>query len=225
MPMITDVSSSSTSFTITWEQDDPFSDVVTSYELYYNFSIRECPDDINSGWSVTINDSSLRSFTVTNSTETPVEEDGVYNISLTAVNLAGSSFTQEFTYLTTPGAGEFTCSFYLLIATVLYIFSAPGGTPQNLENVSTSDTSITIQWEPVICSDHNGKIAGYNVTYYPVSEMQMFVTETVSDHVYTAMGLLIEQEYVFKVQAISRDYGSGPPASVTVTTLPLQGNR
>ena len=105
MPMITSVSSSSTSFTITWEQD-PSSDVVTSYELCCNYSIRECPDIINSGWSVTISDGSLRSYTVMNSTETPVEEDSVYNISITAVNSAGKNVSRVFMNLTTPGAGE-----------------------------------------------------------------------------------------------------------------------
>ena len=104
MPMITNVSSISTSFTVTWEQDQ--SKDATLYELYYNFSIRECPDDINSGWSVIIDNSSLRSFIVMNSTETPVEEDSVYNISIAAVNSAGMKFSLVFTNLTTLGAGE-----------------------------------------------------------------------------------------------------------------------
>ena len=222
MPTITDVSSSSsTSFTLSWEQD-PSGDVATSYKLYYNFIIRECPDKTNSGWNVKINNNSHRSFTVMNSTETPVEEDSVYNISIAAVNLAGRKIS-EFKNLTTQGAGELLCSPYVLMATAL-LFSAPGGAPQNLREESTSDTSITIKWEPVLCSDRNGKITSYSVTYYPASEMQKSVNEVVSDHAYTAMGLKFKQEYVFNVHAVSRDNGSGPPASVAVTTLPLQGN-
>ena len=105
VPTITNVSSNSTSFTITWEQD-PSGDNVTLYELYCIFSIRECPDEIISGWNVMIDNSSLRSFAVMSSVETPVEEDSVYNISLAAVNLAGRKFSPQFTILTTPGAGE-----------------------------------------------------------------------------------------------------------------------
>ena len=104
---------------------------------------------------------------------------------------------------------------------IVLLITAPSGTPQNLENTSISDTSITIQWEPINCRDRNGIITSYYVTYYSTSEMQKSVTEFVTDHAYTAMGLLFEQKYVFNVQGISGEYGLGPPASITVTTLPL----
>ena len=107
----------------------------------------------------------------------------------------------------------------------MLLLSAPEGTPQNLRKGSTSDTSITIQWEPVICSDRNGKITSYNVTYCPNPDMPECVTETVSDDAFTAVGLLFEKQYEFKVQAFSREHGVGPSASITVTTMPLQGSR
>ena len=88
-PTIIDISSESTSITITWEQD--LSSDVLWYEIQYNFSIRECQDNIWNAWNVIINDGSLRNYTLVNSTDTPVEEDSDYFIMLTAVNSDGKS--------------------------------------------------------------------------------------------------------------------------------------
>ena len=88
-PTIIDISSESSSITITWEQD--LSSDVLWYEIQYNFTIRECPGNSRNVWNVTINDSSLRSYTLANSTDTPVEEDSDYFIMLTAVNSDGKS--------------------------------------------------------------------------------------------------------------------------------------
>lgn len=100
---------------------------------------------------------------------------------------------------------------------------APPGTPQNLRETSVSDTSITIQWEPVNCSDCNGNITGYNVTYGPASEIKRSMTVAVSDYSFTAVDLLFDTWYIFEVCAFRREYGYGPPACVTVTTSFLQG--
>ena len=61
------------------------------YELEYNFTIRECQDNSGNVWNVRINDGSLRSYTLANSTDTPVEEDSDYFIMFTAVNSDGKS--------------------------------------------------------------------------------------------------------------------------------------
>ena len=87
-----------------------------------------------------------------------------------------------------------------------------------------NDRQITIQWEPVECSQRNGEIIGYNVTYYPGGENSMpkFVAHA-SDGTFTATGLVFETTYVFEVQAIN-SYGTGPPAiSPNVQTSALQG--
>ena len=89
MPVITNVSAYSNSITITWEQD--LSSDLFWYELQYNFTIIECNSENNTReWTDTIN-SSFRSYTLRNSSETPVEEDGVYSIFLIAVNSDGRS--------------------------------------------------------------------------------------------------------------------------------------
>ena len=91
-PTITDISPESSSITITWEQD--LSSDVLWYEIQYNFTIRECLDNTWNAWNiwnVTINNGSLRNYTLVNSTVTPVEEDSDYFIMLTAVNSDGKS--------------------------------------------------------------------------------------------------------------------------------------
>ena len=88
-PTINEVSSESTSITITWEQD--LSSDVFGYEIQYNFTIRECQDDSRNVWNVIISDGSLRNYTLVNSTDTPVEEDSDYFIMFTALNSDGKS--------------------------------------------------------------------------------------------------------------------------------------
>ena len=87
-----------------------------------------------------------------------------------------------------------------------------------------NDREITIQWESVECSQRNGEIIGYNVTYYPAGENSMpnsMVTQA-SDSTFFAMDLVFNTTYVFEVQAIN-SYGTGPPANANVRTSILQG--
>ena len=64
---------------------------VLGYEIQYNFTIRECQESSEIFWNITINNSSLRNYTLVNSTDTPVEEDSDYFIMLTAVNSDGKN--------------------------------------------------------------------------------------------------------------------------------------
>ena len=98
MPVITNVLANSTSITINWTQN--LSSDVFWYELRYNFTIEECYSENASKW---IN-GSLTSYTLKNSSETPVEEDSAYDIFLTAVNSDGRSEAST-TQISTLGAG------------------------------------------------------------------------------------------------------------------------
>ena len=106
MPVITNVSASSTSITINWNQN--LSSDVFWYELRYNFTIKECySENIVNTWSnewIDIINGSLTSYTLTNSSETPIEEDSAYDIFLTAVNSDGRSEAST-TEISTLGAG------------------------------------------------------------------------------------------------------------------------
>lgn len=58
------------------------------YEINYDHIVNECGGDMGSFPTVTVvlDDGSLRSYTLTNSSLSPVEEDSMYFISLRAVN-------------------------------------------------------------------------------------------------------------------------------------------
>ena len=88
-PNITKVSSTSTSINITWTQN--LTSDANSFEIEYNFTISQCPDLGVLNGSLRIDNSSVRHYTLLNSSATPVEEDSNYTISLRAVNMAGNS--------------------------------------------------------------------------------------------------------------------------------------
>ena len=76
-----------TSIILTWTPPEPI-DLVHRYEITYTYTIRGC-SGVNETVIVSVNDSSVRSHTIQNSPETPVEEDSVYTASLVAVDDAG----------------------------------------------------------------------------------------------------------------------------------------
>jgi hypothetical protein len=117
-------------------------------------------------------------------------------------------------------------SIYLAIIIYCISFLAPTGAPKNLTESLINDRTVTIQWKPVECSNHNGEIIGYNVTYYPNRERLMAKSVVIhaSDSTFTAMGLVFDTTYVFEVQAIN-SYGIGPPANADVLTSVLQGRQ
>ena len=227
IPVITNVSASSNSITITWNQDS--SSDVFSYELRYNFTIRGCENYTGEGSKV-IN-GSLRSYTLRNSSETLVEEDSVYNILLIAMNSDGNSeanisdiTTQGASKLISPLFDNINMSFNFFINSYYIV---PTGVPNNLGESLINDRMIAIQWEPVECSQRNGAIQGYSVLYYPLNDNNNMVNPTVanvSGSKYTAKGLVFDTQYAFEVRAIG-GYGPGPPATSTAQTSNLIGGK
>ena len=89
-----------TSITLIWEQPEG-ADAVDGYEIGYDRIVNECGGDIGSFPTVTVmlNSGSLRSYTLTNSSSTPVEEDSRHFITLRAVNsVTRSDSTMAFPY-------------------------------------------------------------------------------------------------------------------------------
>lgn len=99
-PNVTGIVAMSDSITFLWEQDFE----IDTYEIQYNFVIKECQGDITEFWNVTIN-GSLRNFTLENSTDTPVEEDSIYTIYLTAKTSDGRGETSILSDIITERAG------------------------------------------------------------------------------------------------------------------------
>ena len=77
------------SILLTWDLPLEGLNAVDSYELYYEYAINQCSgnESMIQPVAATIADGTLRSFTIENSSSTPVEEDSVYSvIRLRAVN-------------------------------------------------------------------------------------------------------------------------------------------
>ena len=101
---------------------------------------------------------------------------------------------------------------------------APTGTPLSLQNTTYNSSSITIQWEDVECSQRNGEIDSYNVTYYCNSRGNgALYNKIVSYQMFTATNLKFSTNYTFEVQALSVTSESGPPTYISVITSSSHG--
>ena len=121
-------------------------------------------------------------------------------------------FTVKSTYYTTRG--------------VVITHVAPTGTPLNLQNTTYDSSSVTIQWEDVECSQRNGEINSYNVTYYCNSGGSgTLYSKIVSNQMFTTTRLKFSTSYTFEVQALSSMPESGPPAYISVNTSSSQGEQ
>lgn len=92
-----------TSISLSWTQPG---DSVDSYEINYSYSVNQC-DGVEGDFpsvTITISNGTLRSYIITNSPTTPVEEDSMYTITLTAIS-AGRSSNSTSTQATTDTAG------------------------------------------------------------------------------------------------------------------------
>ena len=77
-----------TSITLTWEQPEE-ANAVEKYEINYLYIIEECQFEGGRTFpsvTVSVNDGTLRRYTINSSALTPVEEDSDFRITLTAVN-------------------------------------------------------------------------------------------------------------------------------------------
>ena len=93
-----------------WEQPEGSADAVDSYEVVYTYVVDECRSEGgNFQWlPVTMtfgNNGSLRSYTLRNSSLTPVEENNIYFVTLIARNNVTES-RSDTTHTVTHNAGR-----------------------------------------------------------------------------------------------------------------------
>jgi hypothetical protein len=110
------VATTPTSITLTWEQPEG-ANAVDRYEINYLYIIEEC--DLEGGGpfpavTVSVNDGTLRTYTLNNSASTPVEEDSLFRITLTAVNSVTRSVLLQPAMTSTAEAGTLHPSSNLL---------------------------------------------------------------------------------------------------------------
>ena len=84
------------------------------YVITYTYAVRGCPE-VNETVIVSVNDSSIQSYTIQNSPEAPVEEDSVYSVSLLAVDNAGLNSSMISTTIQTLQAGIYISDILLLL--------------------------------------------------------------------------------------------------------------
>jgi hypothetical protein len=92
-----------------WEQPEG-ANAVVRYEINYRYFIEECEYEGGGPFpqiTVSVDDGTLRRYTLNNSAMTPVEEDSVFLITLTSVNSVTRSVPSQPAMATTAEAG--TC--------------------------------------------------------------------------------------------------------------------
>ena len=98
------------------------------YEINYYYTIEEC--DLEGGGAfppvtVLVNNGSLRRYTLNNSASTPVEEDSVLRITLTAINNAIRSVPSQPIITTTAEAGIHDSYNIILLTIALSLLLSP----------------------------------------------------------------------------------------------------
>ena len=98
--------------------------------------------------------------------------------------------------------------------------TAPVGTPQEFVITAVDFTNVTLQWAPVECSQQNGPIDGYRITYY-ITYYKLnnkgIIIPGGGIRTFNIAGLQPRINYTFTIEAINQNYTSfGPHARTTV---------
>ena len=104
---------------------------------------------------------------------------------------------------------------------VIHLTLVPSGAPRSL-SLSTTDTSIQVNWSVPLIKDLDGNLTGYIVTYYGYvidteEREELINTSSEDDQTFTLYGLQEYTDYFISVQAIT--VGRGSSISNTIRTL------
>ena len=219
-----------TSITLTWEQPEG-ADAVEGYEINYMYSIMQCVGEVEGDFpaiSVMLNDGSLRSYTITNTSSTLVQEDSTYTITLRAVNSVTRSNTIESfpNSVITGVAGKSVGSLDFTITLACRLLPAPGAV-QSLRTASVDVTNITIQWDRVDCRERNGPISSYLVFHFltstPSRRFVIVPGTDDSDRMFSVTGLPPRTSYTFQVEAFNPFFrDSAVVTSINISTTAPQ---
>ena len=107
-----------------------------------------------------------------------------------------------------------------MISHRLVVFSVPTGAPKELTNTSVCNTSISVKWDPVSCSNQRGPISAYKLWYSNGAENITLMISGANNRTYELTGLTPSTSYTIAVAAVN--YGGTGPYSdppLTVQTL------
>ena len=105
------------------------------YEINYQYIIDECQLEGGGPFpsvTVSVNDGTLRRYTVNDSGLIPVEEDSNFRITLTAVNSVTRSGPSQPALSSTAEAGTCTCNNIIFVRIIIEITTRTIFTPQPL---------------------------------------------------------------------------------------------
>ena len=201
-PIITVVTPQTTFINLVWSQQD--GDVVVSYTVSYSFITRGCDGTIRGRNTITGIDGFIRAYNLSN-----IEENSDIDISIKAVNGAGSSPVPASTSSTTLEAGEIFMSnllcFHLTHIHTHTLPAAPSGIVSSLKTTTITPTAISISWGRVACVDRNIEITKHVVIYGPTSNsndrISIFIVDINTNNVYTITGLRPRTGYTIQVRA------------------------
>ena len=100
---------------------------------------------------------------------------------------------------------------------------APSGAPQGLNITHFDFTNVTIEWNPVECSQRNGEIDGYRLIYYPTmnsGDSESILIDGSNTNTYMVVGLQPRVDYTLTLGAVGGNYTLfGPDDSRMEETL------
>ena len=95
----------------------------------------------------------------------------------------------------------------------------PGAAPGGLTAVMVTYNSMYVMWEALSFLDQNSPSVYYNLTYYVLGSMQGVATRVIQNRLNASISSL-QSFTTYKVDvAAQNDIGTGPFASINVTTL------
>ena len=77
--------------------------------------------------------------------------------------------------------------------------------------------SVVINWRPILCIEHNGKITNYTVVFQKEGGTMIPGDVNVTNRTFTANGLTPHTNYTFRVAGVNIN-GTGPHSNVTLIT-------
>ena len=212
-PIITKVTPRTTSINLAWSQSA--GDVVDSYTISYSYITRGCNGAVLGADTITGIDGSIRTYSLSN-----IEENSDLDISIRAVNGAGSSPVPARTSSTTLVAGEIFMSTltytYCVVITHTHthththahthtLLAAPSGIVASLMTTAITSTTVSMSWGRVACIDRNIEITRYALIYGSSSDSSdrsgSIIMEINTNNVYTITGLLPRTSYTIQVRA------------------------
>ena len=156
---------------------------------------------------------------------TGLQENTDYSITLRANTIVGPGPSTTLVQLTLQDGELLSTLYYTYYLLYVHLTLVPDGAPRNL-SLSTTDTSIQVNWSVPSLDDLDGDLTGYVVIYYGYiidteEREEVIYTSSEEDQTLTLYGLQEYTYYFVSVQAITVGRG----ASISNTTRTLQASK